>query len=169
MIHPDNVIVVVWLLSCVQLFCDPMDYSPPGSSAHGISQARILELVVISFSRGSSQPKEQTHVSCIASGFFTTELPGKPTMKQYSVLKRNGLSRHKKTWRILKCLLLCDRSPCDSNYMTFYKRQTAAAAKLLQPCRTLCNPIDSSPPGSSVPGILQARTLEWVAISFSNA
>ena len=45
----------------------------------------------------------------------------------------------------------------------------AAAAKLLQSCPTLCDPIDGSPPGSAVPGILQARTLEWVAISFSNA
>ena len=44
-----------------------------------------------------------------------------------------------------------------------------AAAKLLQSCLTLCDPIDSSPPGSSIPGILQARTLEWVAISFVNA
>ena len=45
----------------------------------------------------------------------------------------------------------------------------AAAAKSLQSCPTLCNPIDGSPPASPVPGILQARTLEWVAISFSNA
>ena len=45
----------------------------------------------------------------------------------------------------------------------------AAAAKSLQSCPTLCDPIDGSPPGSAVPGILQARTLEWVAISFSNA
>ena len=45
----------------------------------------------------------------------------------------------------------------------------AAAAKLLQSCPTLCDPIDGSPSGSPVPGILQARTLEWVAISFSNA
>ena len=45
----------------------------------------------------------------------------------------------------------------------------AAAAKSLQSCLTLCDPIDGSPPGSPVPGILQARTLEWVAISFSNA
>ena len=44
-----------------------------------------------------------------------------------------------------------------------------AAAKLLQSCPTLCDPIDGSPPGSPVPGILQTRTLEWVAISFSNA
>ena len=45
----------------------------------------------------------------------------------------------------------------------------AAAAKSPQSCSTLCNPVDSSPPGSPVPGILKARTLEWVAISFSNA
>ena len=45
----------------------------------------------------------------------------------------------------------------------------AAAAKSLQSCPTLCDPIDGSPPGSPFPGILQARTLEWVAISFSNA
>ena len=45
----------------------------------------------------------------------------------------------------------------------------AAAAKSLQSCPTLCDPIDGSPPGSLIPGILQARTLEWVDISFSNA
>ena len=48
-------------------------------------------------------------------------------------------------------------------------RLKPAAAKSLQSCPTLCDPIDSSPPGSPVPGILQTRTLEWVAISFSNA
>ena len=46
---------------------------------------------------------------------------------------------------------------------------SATAAKSLQSCPTLCDPIDTGPLGSSVPGILQARTLEWVAISFSNA
>ena len=45
----------------------------------------------------------------------------------------------------------------------------AAAAKSLQSCPTLCDPVDGSPPGSPIPGILQARTLEWVAISSSNA
>jgi len=49
------------------------------------------------------------------------------------------------------------------------KKTAAAAAKSLQSCPTLCNPIDGSPPASPIPGILQARTLEWVAISFSNA
>ena len=51
----------------------------------------------------------------------------------------------------------------------FIKASAAAVAKSLQSCLTLCDPIDGSPPGSTVPGILQARTLEWVAISFSNA
>jgi len=47
-------------------------------------------------------------------------------------------------------------------------KAAAAAAKSLQSCPTLCNPIDGSPPGSAIPGILQARVLEWVAISFSD-
>ena len=50
-----------------------------------------------------------------------------------------------------------------------YNQPAAATAKSLQSCPTLCDPIDSSPLGSSIPGILQARILEWVAISFSNA
>ena len=51
----------------------------------------------------------------------------------------------------------------------FYDPTATATAKSLQSCLTLCDSIDSSPPGSPIPGILQARTLEWVAISFSNA
>ena len=98
------------------------------SSVHGISQARILEWVAISFSRGSSWPRNQTQVSCISR------------------------------W-ILYCWVTR-----ESPYFLF-----AAAAKSLQSCPTVCDPVDGSPPGSPVPGILQARTLEWVAISFSNA
>ena len=52
---------------------------------------------------------------------------------------------------------------------TLMAESAAAAAKSLQSCPTLCNPTDGSPPGSPIPGILQARILEWVAISFSNA
>ena len=58
---------------------------------------------------------------------------------------------------------------CIRNASSQAHSAAAAAAKLLQSCPTLCNSIDSSPSGSTVPGILQARTLEWVAISFSNA
>ena len=62
-------------------------------------------------------------------------------------------------------------SPPASSFLILKNRKAAAAAaaKLLQSCPTLCDPIDSSLPGSAVPGILQARTLEWVAIAFSNA
>ena len=58
-------------LSVVSDSCNPMDFSPPGSSVHGILQARILEWVAISFSRGSSQTRNQTWVSCMAGKFFT--------------------------------------------------------------------------------------------------
>ena len=90
----------------------------------GILQARILDWVVISSSKLSSQPRDWacvSCVSCIAGRFFT--------------------------YWATSCLL----------------------AKSLQSCPTLCDPIDGSPPGSPIPGIVQARTLEWVAISFSNA
>jgi len=57
---------------------------------------------------------------------------------------------------------------CSQSRLLFFQ-DAAAAAKSLQSCPILCDPIDSSPPGSPIPGILQARTLEQVAISFSNA
>ena len=56
-----------------------------------------------------------------------------------------------------------------NRFFVFFFKKGNAAAKLLQSCPTLCEPRDGSPSGSAVPGILQARTLEWVAISFSNA
>ena len=66
---------------------------------------------------------------------------------------------------VLSCLgFLAERLPMKLSLIA-----AAAAAKLLLSCPTLCDPIDGSPPGSPVPGILQARTLEWVAIAFSNA
>ena len=67
-----------------------------------------------------------------------------------------NLTSKTKTWKLTKLIL-------------FERQFAAAAAKSLQPCPTLCDPIDGSPPGSPIPGILQARTLEWVAISFSSA
>ena len=62
-----------------------------------------------------------------------------------------------------------DKENIVNNVKSMETLYAAAAAKLLQSCPTLCDPIDGSPPGSPIPGILQARTLEWVAISFSNA
>ena len=57
----------------------------------------------------------------------------------------------------------------DAAYWKDSYDKSAAAAKSLQSCPTLCDPTDGSPPGSAIPGILQTRTLEWVAVSFSNA
>ena len=117
----------IWVTMCLvaqscPTVCYLMDCSLPGSSVLVICQARILEWVAISSSRGFSWPRNQTclsSVSWIAARFFTH-------------------------WAI-------------------------AAAKSLQSCPTLCSPLDGSQPDSPVPGILQARTLEWVAISFSSA
>ena len=77
------VLTFLLLLKCVLTqswpnFCNLMDWSLPGFSVHGISQARILEWLAISFSRGSSWPRDQTWVSCIAGGFFTIWATNKP-------------------------------------------------------------------------------------------
>ena len=72
----------------------------------------------------------------------------------------------------MKCLKLFPKQISPQIQFMYNHKKTAAAAtaaaKSLQSCPTLCNPIDGSLPGSPVPGILQARTVEWVAISFSN-
>ena len=73
-----QVCVCVLVTQSCPTFCGHMDCSLPGSSLHRILQARILEWFAIPFSRGSSQPGGWTRVSCVASGFFTTEPPGKP-------------------------------------------------------------------------------------------
>ena len=81
---------------------------------------------------------------------------------------------HSKLWKILKEMGVPDHLIVSWETCMQVKKQqieqtaAAAAAKLLQLCPTLCDPIDSSPPGFPVPGILQARTMEWVAISFSS-
>ena len=76
-LNPMDILSVFFLLACVSsaqscpTFCDPIDCSPPGSFVRGIFQTRIVEWVAISFSRGSSRPRDQTQVSCIAGGCFT--------------------------------------------------------------------------------------------------
>ena len=112
-----------------------MDCTLPGSSVRGILQARILEWVAISSSKGSSRPRDQARSPALASGFSATEALGKP------------LDHRTKDIAEVRVLVT-------------------------QLCLTLCNPIDfnpmdCSPPGSSVHGILQAKTLEWVLIPVS--
>ena len=71
-------------------------------------------------------------------------------------------------WPLNSLLYKWTSSPWQVLIKIVYPAAVAAAAKSLQLCLTLCGPIDGSPPGSPIPGTLQARTLEWVAISFSN-
>ena len=79
-----------------------------------------------------------------------------------------SVSCNKPQWKRKKGFCRKHRSGCVSSEFQWQEAAAAAAAKSLQSCPTLCDPTDSSPPGSTVPGILQARILEWVAISFSN-
>ena len=102
--------------------CNPTDGSLPGSSVHGNSQVRTLEWVAISFSRWSSWSRDQTHISCIAGGFFSD-------------------------WATREIL--------------------SVDVLVTQSCPSLCDPMDCSPPGFSVHGILQVSILEWIAIPFS--
>ena len=110
-------------------------------------------------------------VQCVPRGthcFVPLENPGKGILIIVCIPLQGGrlLAAQKErehlkfTPMVYKLFWLCDPS---------LKFWAAAAAKSLQSCPTLCDPTDGSPPGSPVPGILQARTLEWVAISFSNA
>ena len=127
-----------------------MDYSPPGFSVLGIFQARILEWVVISSSRGSSWPRNPTWISCIsciAGEFFTTVPPEK--LRQRTKCSVNaGFSLS------LPHVLL--GSAIASRPKKLVK------VKVTQLCPTICNPM-----GCIVDGILQARILEWVAFPFS--
>ena len=146
---------VKWkLLSRVRLFVTPMDYSPPGSSVHGILQAKILEWIAVLFSRESPQPRDATQVSFIAGRFFTSWATRCVT---YLALMCISVSNYHFVYFkcIQSCVCVCV-CVCTCSGITH----------LL--CPTLCDPMDCSPPGSFVHRILQARILEWVAIPFCN-
>ena len=135
-VFPNILECIYILVKVTQLcpaLCDPLD-----CTVHGIFQARILEWVTFPFSRGSSQFRYRTQVSCIAGGFFT-----------------NWATREAHLGIKIKSL----------KFFLF----TALKVKVLvaQSCSTLCNLMDCHLPGFSVHGILQARILVWVAISFS--
>ena len=89
-------------LSCDWL-CEPMDCSPPGSSVHGISHAGILEWLVISSCRGSSQPRDQTFISCIAGRFFSAEPHCEISLNRLSSVQARSVS----PWSLLLNSLTC--------------------------------------------------------------
>ena len=138
-----------------------MDCSPSGSSIHGISQANILEWVAISFSGGSSQPGDRTHIPWIDRQII------------YHGGTREALTVHYilVIWvssdTIVKGCAVCavsEGSSWSNREMTPWSEVKWSG--VAQSCPTLCNPMDCSPAGSSIHGIFQARVLDWVAISF---
>ena len=112
-----------------------MDYRLPGCCVHGIFQARILEWAANSFSRGTSQPRDEEKVHQPTRLPRPWDSPG----------KNAGVGCH----FLLQCMKVKSQS------------------EVAQLCSTLSDPMDCSPPGSSVHGIFQARVLEWGAIAFS--
>ena len=156
--------------------CNSMNCSLSGSSVHGILQARILEWVAISYSRGTSWPRNWTQVSHIARRCFTNWATKEYMMVNHDANDSVGVqtwAKHVPLSPLAGHLswVISHHYGCIESYKFFLcsSSPAAAAAKLLQSCPTLCDPIEGSPPGSPIPGVLQARTLEWVAISFSNA
>ena len=136
------------LQSCPTLW-DPMDGSLPGSPVPGILQARTQEWVAISFSNAwkwKVKVKSLSRVRLLATP-WTAAHQAPPSM---------WFSRQE-FWSGVPL-------PSPNRYAA---AAAAAAANSLQSCPTLCDPIDGRPPGSPVPGILQARALDWVSIAFS--
>ena len=132
------------LLQLCLTLCDPMEYSPPGSSVHGILQARILESIAMPFSRGSSQPGGRTRISCLLrwqAGSLPLAPPGKMTMVVLkvwlpstdcgvrSLIKAGDLQRQ-------------DKSSLVADSVQF--------SSVTQLCPTLCEPTDCSIPGFPV-------------------
>ena len=119
-------------------------------------------------------------LSCLLSRFHYTCINSVFTNWRYGIYLLYLIRKLYKSIKTLNCKVaqirtkwICCKSTktfCIVYFSNFEKgAAAAAAAKSLQSCPTLCDPIDESPPGSPVPGIFQARVLEWVAISFSNA
>ena len=155
--------------------CDPMVCSLPGSSVHGILQARILEWVAIFFSRGSSWPRDRTWVSCIAGRLFiiwaTRENPKdyqknllelinsvkqnqeKQKINKWDYIKLKYFSIAKETINTMKRQATKWEKIC-ANHVSDKGLHAFVHTKSLQLCPILWDPLDCSSPGSSVHGIL---------------
>ena len=177
-----------------------MDCSLPGSSVFEILQVRILQWVAIPFSRGSSQPRDPTQVSCIVGRFFTIWATMEPRLPQNLIINdpcsscikcggrrmertiRDGFASEEESctatvtfieaegWRMYsKVVVPLNWSHLLSWSSWIVKKITpiafaAAAAKLLQSCPTLCDPIDGSPPAP--PSLGFSRQEHWRGVPF---
>ena len=155
-----------------------MDCSLPGFSVHGISQARILKWVAISFPREFSWPGDQTWISRVSyiGGRALYHWATEEVQLSYNsnwlhwckskVIHMNTILDHKhilvylESWCMMELMFQMNRS-----ISLFFI--ICVCVLVVQSCLTLCDAMNRSPPGSSVHGFLQARILEWIAIPFS--
>ena len=141
--------------SCVRLFATPWTVALQALLSMGFSRQEYWSGLPRSPPGGLPDPgiKPEPLKSPELAGRFLTTTATWDTPNLYNVV----------------CQLYLNKKLEEKNPITHGNTAAAAAAKSLQSCPTLCDPIDRSPPGSPVPGTLQARTLAWVATSFSNA
>ena len=137
-------------------------------SMNEILQVRILEWVAFPFSRGSSQLRGRTQVSHIAGGFFTIWALGKPGVAAKSLQSYPTLRPHR--WQPTRLPRPWDslgKSTGVGWHFLLQCMKMKSESEFAQSCPTLSDPMDCSPPGSSIHGVFQARVLEWGAIAFS--
>ena len=168
--------VLCWVTQSRLTLCNPADCSLPGSSVHGILQARILEWVAMPSSRGSStgiEPRSPT----LQADSSQAEPPGKP--KDTGVHSLCHLQRIFPTRELNWCLLHCRQILYQLSYQgslnllgtslnsSGVEQLFIWISEVAQSCPTLSDPMDCSLLGSSIHGIFQAGVLEWVATAFS--
>ena len=174
------------LLQLCLTLCGPTGCSPPGSSVHGISQARILQRVAISFSRGCSWPRDRTQVSYI-SCTGRQALYHQPHLWHHLIthfmnLPQLFIPSPAAAKSLQSCLTVRPhrwqptrlRRPWDSPgkntgvgcHFLLQCMKVKSESEVVQSCLTLLDPMDCSLPGSCIHGIFQVRVLEWVAIAF---
>ena len=171
-----HVILILWVLaptlSHVQLFCDSLDHSPPGSSVHGILQARILERVAIFFSRGSSWPRDLTCISCISylgKGVFITWATGEACSLSRSRVNRRPINEKELNPAPLSsssdtgghvswiALVICSvwrlswsDTTVSHRILPIVSVSIDCSCSVAKSCPTLCDPMDCSLPSFPV-------------------
>ena len=136
---------------------DPMDSCPPGSSVHGISQARILEWLAISYLRGSFQARDQTQVSCIAGGFFTIRVTRESSKVIILIIALLRYNSH-------TIQLICQKYSIQWFFFTelcIFRHCCCSVTKL---CPTLCDPMNCNTPDSPSlsPSLFKITSVESV-------
>ena len=156
------------LQSCPTL-CDPRDVNTQGTPVPGILQARTLEWAAISFSNAWKWKEKVKLLSRVRLLVIPWTAAHQTPLSMELSRKDTGVGSHSLFQGIFLTQGLNSGLLHCRQILYLLSHGIISCAKSLQSFPTLCDPIEGSPPGSPVPGILQARTLEWAAISFSNA